>query len=374
MADLRKAAVSDPDPIQRSNCSVIGLNGAIFTDIMSLTDVTFWDNLYGTEGELVIQAFRNFSYDEYHHYLVRMNNGDWVATGAAVSPLVSRYGSFGNVEEMIDTCFACLRRSIDEPDQATEHSTWMVLGLAMWAQILYTSGLEYGRDKLTDLFASSSLTWRTTDATVEGCLTPWVRKAGDRTMNAHTTAAESTTWMQKAGYVLMSKNPGVTTEEVLSALPPVEELIPAVMTIEKVSIFHGLCGVTVNVFIYLSAVCEKIGAHAQALVYADAALSTDLTRAGTTLPISRVLASGFRGRALAALGRSAEAGAVLDAAAQEAHRIGVWFYEAKALLDLKQLVLDPTGHAEHGSKRLVRRPEFTCRFMDICSFLSFISN
>jgi hypothetical protein len=102
----------------------------------------------------------------------------------------------------------------------------------------------------------------------------------------------------------------------------------------------------------MACVCEKFGAYERALEYANAALSTDLARAGTTLPIARAQSSVLKGRMLASLGRTAEAAATLEAAADEAHQYGLRLHEAFALRDLKLLVLDSMGHGEHGSRRL----------------------
>ena len=139
---------------------------------------------------------------------------------------------------------------------------------------------------------------------------------------------------------------------VLADLPPVEEMIEVLMSLPMLSACHALMGGQYNVFFAMAAVCEKYEAYEQALPYLEAALSTDLTKAGTTLPISRAQSSVLKGRVLAALGRTAEAGSVLDAAAEEARRYGIRLYEAFALRDLKLCVLNDMGHGDHGSRRL----------------------
>eukprot|EP01045_Picozoa_sp_COSAG04_P037688 COSAG04_NODE_9746_length_835_cov_1.300272_1_plen_82_part_10 len=70
------------------------------------------------------------------------------------------------------------------------------------------------------------------------------------------------------------------------------------------------------------------------------------------MPVSRVLFQSIRGRALATLGQMAEANAAFEEAAEEAHRVGLWLFQAYALRDLKLLVLDAMGHGDHGSRRL----------------------
>ena len=107
-----------------------------------------------------------------------------------------------------------------------------------------------------------------------------------------------------------------------------------------------------NPFLYIAQVCEKLGEHQQTLVYTAAALETDLTKAGTTLPTSRIHAYLMQGRAHVALGHVAEGAASFESAAEEAHRYGFFLWEVFALRDLKLLVLDEMGHGEHGSRRL----------------------
>ena len=87
-------------------------------------------------------------------------------------------------------------------------------------------------------------------------------------------------------------------------------------------------------------------------MYTAAALETDLTKAGTTLPTSRIHAYLMQGRAHVALGHVAEGAASFESAAEEAHRYGFFLWEVFALRDLKLLVLDEMGHGEHGSRRL----------------------
>ena len=99
-----------------------------------------------------------------------------------------------------------------------------------------------------------------------------------------------------------------------------------------------------NLFLQVALVYEKLGIHEAALRHAQAAMSTDLTQAGGVAPTVRVLAMSVQGRAFAALGRTADAAAAFEAAADEAHRYGLWLFEAFALRDLKLSVLDGMGH------------------------------
>ena len=77
-----------------------------------------------------------------------------------------------------------------------------------------------------------------------------------------------------------------------------------------------------------------------------------MLKGATTLPSTRAELYSIRGRALAALGQTAEAGVAFEAAADDAHRYGFFLLEAFALRDLKVHVLDDMGHGEHGSRRV----------------------
>ena len=70
------------------------------------------------------------------------------------------------------------------------------------------------------------------------------------------------------------------------------------------------------------------------------------------MPTSRGMMLTVKARALVALGRKGEAGMVFEAAAEEAHRHGLFLFAAFALRDLKVLLLDEMGHGDHGSRRL----------------------
>ena len=143
----------------------------------------------------------------------------------------------------------------------------------------------------------------------------------------------------------------MTPAEVMASLPSVAEIIEADMVFDAI----GSCGIhgsRLNPFLYIAQVCEKLGEHQQTLVYTAAALETDLTKAGTTLPTSRIHAYLMQGRAHVALGHVAEGAASFESAAEEAHRYGFFLWEVFALRDLKLLVLDEMGHGEHGSRRL----------------------
>ena len=55
-----------------------------------------------------------------------------------------------------------------------------------------------------------------------------------------------------------------------------------------------------NLFVYVAAACEKLGEHERVLVSAEAALESDLAKAGGKSPVSRAYAHSMQGRAYTA--------------------------------------------------------------------------
>eukprot|EP01045_Picozoa_sp_COSAG04_P006490 COSAG04_NODE_320_length_16877_cov_26.485401_1_plen_4766_part_00 len=126
--DVRKGAISDPDPSQRLLCGLLLLVGCSFCDIMLCTNTTFWDELYGSDGQALLDAFRLYSYDRHHAFCVKTYNVDGCLWEGLT--LITRYGNLNVAEEIIDKSLACLRRSVEADEQATEHTTWLFMGLA----------------------------------------------------------------------------------------------------------------------------------------------------------------------------------------------------------------------------------------------------
>jgi hypothetical protein len=218
---------------------------------------------------------------------------------------------------------------------------------------VYVTGLDR-KEAVVGMLEAAELTWSTTDATLEKSLpfARWARPFDDTaTMNAHFATATWISIMGKCGYLLVSKQ-SVSAEAITKELPSVADAIKGLVHCDGGCNVHTAHSAFWNAFLSVACVYEKVGSPEKALEWATAGMSTDMKKAGTSLPVSRVLLQSIQGRALAALGRSAEAGIVLEAAAEEAHKCGLYLYEAFALRDLKLLVLDGMGHGEHGSRRL----------------------
>ena len=87
--------------------------------------------------------------------------------------------------------------------------------------------------------------------------------SGDDTMGVHLYTSEHMSWVYKLGYVLTAPEPGISVEEVMSALPTIEEMIPMLN-----AGFPYSCARTVgsvNLFALAAEVCDKLGQHERAL-------------------------------------------------------------------------------------------------------------
>ena len=174
-------------------------------------------------------------------------------------------------------------------------------------------------------------------------------------MDVYMASAEDVSWKAKFSHILLQLMTGtlsVPRQEVIAALPSVEEMLPHLMTLSHLQSFHASSDFQGNTFLLLAAVCQQLGEHERALPYLAAALNPDLTKAGSTMPSGCTVGLLMQARAYAALGRTAEAAKSFEACAAMAHKYQIWLLEAFALRDLKLCVLDEMGHGEHGARRL----------------------
>jgi hypothetical protein len=208
---------------------------------------------------------------------------------------------------------------------------------------------------MASIMASAKFSWNEADETVDayGEALVWLRPRGDRTQGGnYFDATESFATVLRFSYILMAPDSRTSDEDILLALPSVDEIIAFSCTRENGYSIHYAV-LLVNAFVACAHVCEKLKAHERALQYASAGLESDAAKAGTGVAVTRVVLQSLQGRALAALGRQADAVAAFEATAEEAHRCGFYLYELLALRDMKVLVLDEQGHGgDHGARRL----------------------
>jgi tetratricopeptide (TPR) repeat protein len=328
-----------------------------------------WEEVYGEDGQHLIHCMRSYDYSAHHPMLTTRLNGDWLNTAGGWSPLMHRWGDVTSTEGFIDAQIAVCRRMLDDQDgdglAALEHAA-MLFGMMSFAWQLLVTEVTHGREKLLDLLREVGLTYQNAHTAVDNMLTPWVRPRGDDTKNVHYCSREHTGEMGKQFVFLLASTSAATApadrsksyrsrvdaspEQILSEMPSISDIVLTAMTYVRLCPAHA--HTEMNIFVSSAKICEVFGQYERAVDYADAAASSDLSQAGTLLPMPRVDAQRLRGRCLAKLGRQAEAAAAFEAAAEEAQRFGLRLCEAYALRDLKLCVHDPMGHGDHASRRL----------------------
>lgn len=172
-------------------------------------------------------------------------------------------------------------------------------------------------------------------------------------MGGTAQTAEQWEWVVKLLWIMVAPDPGVSTEQVAAALPSIEEIVVYANAGLPHSYMHSIGDWYINLFVAAAQVCEKLGLHEQALIYAEeAATNTDVTKAGTC--VASTQCEGFRckGRCLAAMGKTQAAEEALESALKTVAGLGYFLLEVLALRDLKVCVLDKDGRAEEGTTRL----------------------
>eukprot|EP01047_Picozoa_sp_COSAG01_P012692 COSAG01_NODE_579_length_15238_cov_10.570183_5_plen_284_part_00 len=142
-------------------------------------------------------------------------------------------------------------------------------------------------EKVVPALTKARCTWEMADKLVDGAAAsnPSFRPRGDTTMGLHILSVEHLAWLGRLSYIMCAEDHGVATDEVMTALPSIEEMIPMV----NAGLPHSW-GQSVftpfNVFVLAAEVCEKLGQYERGLVYAEhASTCRDIIKGGCTLPI-----------------------------------------------------------------------------------------
>eukprot|EP01051_Picozoa_sp_SAG22_P004184 SAG22_NODE_218_length_14885_cov_24.733699_5_plen_1447_part_00 len=355
---LRNGMYNDADPAQQYLCSQHCWNVQFCIEVPLSAQAPGcgldWDFWFGARAERLVASIRSYDYDRVHASLRESFNVDLVmVVPSSLIPLSLHYGDVSAAHEYAEQSLQAMRRSMAEPDQEPE-----ILGVYWGAQYMWGFWMGLGlvstdhQNAIVKLFVEQGLTWDGAEATIDSLPHPLVRKRGDRNAGAYLMTAESVTWKCKCAYVVLA-NRGVTKSQVLQSLPSVEEVISFECTEAEVgSVTTAWTGAWCNIWVYLALMCSKLECWAEALRYATAATDPDLKRAGCRTCVTRTVGLLLQGRANAALGKMVEAARQLEAAAEEAHRRGLWLLEVFAIRDLKLCVLGETGRGDHDSRRL----------------------
>ena len=357
---LVSAAKSYPDLATRQRCGLTAYAWPHLFEIQLLQPTFSWDDYFGKDGAMLLDVANKYFYDRDHAFVLAGTNGEFMhMLGGTWVPFAVHYGDVDMALAQFDKSLDVARRCIEESEQALE-LPGLVMGLGSLGHLAVACELPLDRrEAIAQLMVAWGLTWDTADQFADRLAVEWGnywRSRGDRTRNAgHMFTADNSGWCMKCAYVLVSSHRTVTSAEVMASLPSVAETIEFGMTFDTLG-NNGYQN-ALNTFVCTAQICEKFGEHDKTLIYAAAALDTDLTKAGTELPSERIFAYLLQGRAHAALGQTTEAAASFESAADEAHRYGYFLWEAFALRDLKLLVLDGMGdgdghHGHHGSQRL----------------------
>ena len=205
---------------------------------------------------------------------------------------------FGKIEAALtqfDRALDVLRRCMKSYEQKPELLT-IVHGMFVLSHLAVANEFPMDRrEAVAAMMAEWGLDWESADEKADElgawCLVSQARRQDTQHRRASVEALAGA----KFAYVLVSSRPTVTPAEVMASLPSVAEIIEADMVCDAI----GGSGMATlfNPFLYIAQVCEKLGEHQQTLVYTAAALETDLTKAGTKLPTSRIHAYLMQGRA-----------------------------------------------------------------------------
>ena len=275
----------------------------------------------------------------------------------ALHALGLHWGHVTASREFVDKSLLQWKRAMEGSNQEVQKLGY-AMGLPSYCfYFAYLPGLltDAQGDAISGLFAQLGMNWSMENKIADFASTV-TRGPGDRSLDTHAFSAEAFSWMHQCGFALLARQSDVTKDDVRKfiASVTVSRVIEAVRTLTYGSMMHSCFGPVFNVFLFLSLLCERYELWQDTLVYCNAALEPDLTLAGCKTPILRTLALTLQGRAFVALGRQnlEVAAQKLEAAAKLACDTEMWMCEAIALRDLKLLVLDKIGHADHASRRL----------------------
>ena len=163
--------------------------------------------------------------------------------------------------------------------------------------------------------------------------------------------AEHIIWHYKVMMILAGLAPEVTAKDFEAALPTIEEMIIWVNAGFSTSFFHSMC-TGMNIFTHTAEACEQLGMYDEALMFAQAATNSDITKGGSFVPSH--LSDGFqvKGRCLASMGKAQAAEEAFESALANLSGFGLHLLEVLVLRDLKVYILDKDGRSDEGSNRL----------------------
>lgn len=266
--------------------------------------------------------------------------------------LLFHYGNLVAANQWFTRSVQLYDRVLDEPERAAEAT-----GLIFYIPAHLDYGFLVGRQQqCVAMLTRAGINWNTAEDIVDDWCkcSPVTRTRGDTTMGLHLFSSEFAGWLHKIAWVLAVdriEDHGVTAEEVIAALPSIDQCIAMANAGLPHSWMHmasNLC----NIFWMIAVVYQKFGLHEQGIVYAEAAMSPDLCKAGSLCPITICKAHALKGRCLAALGKLQESEVAFELALTSIAGFELFFFDVLCLRDMKVHVFDQDGRTDEGTKRL----------------------
>jgi tetratricopeptide (TPR) repeat protein len=180
-----------------------------------------------------------------------------------------------------------------------------------------------------------------------------VERCTCRTKGLHFISTEFCGLNLKLCWLLASPVGAIPQDELVEAMPTVDEMTEMAMAGFEWSFFHTLYGNRWNIHLFAAQVYEKYGLYDQALIYADTQKASDpKTHFGLPSPSRSFEAFRISGRCLATLGRTQEAEEAFASACASIEGFGFPLLKVLAVRDLKAHILDKTGRSDEGSSLL----------------------
>ena len=123
-------------------------------DYMWVQDNFDWDKVYGANGQLLVDSFNAYSFEDNHESYQQIMSVDWQSSGCASAiPLIFHYGRFTEANEMIMASMGTYRKCHE--DYMPEDGFNQLLGSGMLSQVLYLLGqTEFIHEFYSDIFGS----------------------------------------------------------------------------------------------------------------------------------------------------------------------------------------------------------------------------
>ena len=388
MMYVNAAEQAEPGSRKRARLLALAWNlnsGCAFVDMMSdakcppdRTGVRFsWDVAFGPRGSLLNELAVSYDFATHHKLCLATHSFDANLRTSWTFPFFARWGDLKSAHANCDRSVRNFKQFIQEPvpDGAT-----LGLMLCEWPQMLYLLGREADAAELLTLAKAD---WTNADKTLQqlAARTP-LFSMDEATPPAPSPggaflSAKDMTWQIKMLFVLCTDEElEVSAEQILAELPSPEEL-------GKLGVWRGPDGISLlhlghyiawTSVLWAALALEKLGQGEAAMTYATKVLDTDQTQGGGHCGWQQSLAHRCRGRLLAASGELDLARVAFVEAETSAAAHGYWMFEALAVKDLVEHVLEPSGQLADDDERKARLAPFVTKLARSNALAAFLGD